>query len=321
MKRLIILLSVIITILCGCGNTDENKISKSTEFEEKGEDFVSKEPVDTIEPTKDPEKNVSTEEPAQVPTEVPTEKPTEISTQKPTEVTTEKATEVTTEAPTQKPTEVTTQTPTEAPTQAPTESPTQAHTEKTTQAPIKAPVEMETLPPIEEQPTASPLPTYDIYSEEYARQVKEYTLQYINEYRASDGNVPLTNSPFVAEYSQGRSTQLVTNFAHDTDDERAMATKLKYGRYIDPSLYGLEGEPYYSPTGGEAICKMSITKYVSPEAMGRKIAKSLYKSKGHWNYVGGTMDVYKGCVYSGIGATCEGNYMYICVTVDDIKWE
>jgi len=310
MKRLIILLSVIITILCGCGNTDENKVNKSTEFEEKGEDLVSKEPVHTIEPTKVPDTNAPTETLTQVPTEVPTSKPTEKPTGKHTEVPT---TPVSTEKLTQVPTEVPTQTPTEAPTQAPTEKPTQA--------PTKAPVEMETLPPIEEKPTASPLPTYEIYSEEYARQVKEYTLQYINEYRASEGNVPLTNSPFVAEYSQGRSTQLVTNFAHDTDDERAMATKLKYGRYIDPSLYGLEGEPYYSPTGGEAICKMSITKYVSPEAMGRKTAKSLYKSKGHWNYVGGTMDVYKGFVYSGIGATCEGSYMYICVTVDDITWE
>ena len=128
-------------------------------------------------------------------------------------------------------------------------------------------------------------------------------------------------SPFVAEYSQGRSTQLVTNFAHDTDDERAMATKLKYGRYIDPTLYGVEGEPYYSPSGGEAICKMSISRHTSPEAMARKTAKGLYESKGHWKYVGGTLEVYKNYIYSGIGTTVDGGYMYICVTVDDIKWE
>ena len=130
-----------------------------------------------------------------------------------------------------------------------------------------------------------------------------------------------SNSSFVAEYSQGRSTQLVTNFAHDTDDERAMATKLKYGRYIDPTLYGVEGEPYYSPSGGEAICKMSISRHTSPEAMARKTAKGLYESKGHWKYVGGTLDVYKNHIYSGIGTTVDGGYMYICVTVDDIKWE
>lgn len=313
MKRLIILLSVIITILCGCGNTDENKVNKSIEYEVSGEDLVSKEPVQTIEPTKVPEIDVSTEEPTQVPTQVPTEKPTEKPTQKPSEVQTEKPTEVAT----QKPTEV----PTEAPTEKPTEAPTQPPTEKPTEVPTKAPTEMETLPPIEEQPTAPPLPTYDIYSDEYARLVKEYTLQYINEYRASEGNVSLTNSPFVAEYSQGRSTQLVTNFAHDTDDERAMATKLKYGRYIDPTLYGVEGEPYYSPSGGEAICKMSISRHTSPEAMARKTAKGLYESKGHWKYVGGTLEVYKNHIYSGIGTTVDGGYMYICVTVDDIKWE
>ncbi len=325
MKRIIILLSVIITILCGCGNTDENKVNNSMEHEESGEDLVSKELVQTIEPTKVPDTSAFTETLTQKPTEKLTQKPTEVPTPVPSEVPTQVPAEAPsqkpTEAPTQAPTEVPTQKPTEVPTQKPTEVPTQAPAEKPTQAPTKAPMEMETLPPIDEQPTAPPLPTYDIYSEEYARQVKEYTLQYVNEYREAEGNVSLINSPFVEEFSQGRSTQLVIKFAHDTTDERAMATKLKYGRYINPTEYGIEGEPYYSPSGAEAICKMGISKYTSPEAMGKKTAKSLYKSKGHWNYIGGTMDVYKNHIYSGIGATCEGGFMYICVTVDDIKWE
>ena len=41
MKRLIILLSVIITILCGCGNTDENKVKKG---EMSNEEFFEKYP-------------------------------------------------------------------------------------------------------------------------------------------------------------------------------------------------------------------------------------------------------------------------------------
>ena len=320
MKRLIILLSVILTALCGCSNIDNKKhTDKYVDNEVSGEDKVSSETVETetiiteAPTTTMPVTNPSVEETIENSTDTPTEESTEVPTAKPTEVPTQKPTQV----PTAKPTEKPTQKPTEVPTQKPTEAPTAKPTETTT----KAPTEMETLPPIEEQPTATPLPTYDIYSEEYGRLVKEYTLQYINEYRATEGNVPLTNSPFVAEYSQGRSTQLVTNFAHDTDDERAMATKLKYGRYINPVEYGIEGEPYYSPSGAEAICKMSITKNVSPEAMGKKTAKALYESKGHWKYVGGTKDVYKGLIYSGIGATVDGSFMYICVTVDDIKWE
>lgn len=320
MKRLIILLSVILTALCGCSNIDnKTHTDKYVDNEVSGEDKISSESVETEtiiteEPTTTmPVTTPSVEETIENSIETPTEETTEVTTAKPTEIPTQKPTEEVatkpTETPTQKPTEVTTQKPTEAPTAKPTETPT------------KAPTEMETLPPIEEQPTAPPLPTYDIYSEEYARLVKEYTLQYINEYRAAEGNVPLTNLPFVAEYSQGRSTQLVTNFAHDTDDERAMATKLKYGRYINPVEYGLEGEPYYSPSGAEAICKMSISKYTSPEAMARKTAKGLSESPGHWKYVGGTMDVYENHIYSGIGATVDGGYMYICVTVDDIKWE
>lgn len=293
-RRVLILLSVIITTLCvyGCTSKDNNQAGTAS-YEDESSLFVADENKATVEASsKADETETTTVE--------------DINESASMEETTE-AIVVTTEAATQ----VTVETTTEIQTQPATQKQTENQTQPVTQAPETMVVEE----------TTTERATYDICSEQYAEEVKKYALQYINEIRVEEGNVALTNSSFVELYSQGRSTQLVTNFAHDTSDERAMATQLQYGKYINPVEYGIEGEPYYAPTGQEAICKMSISKYVSPEAMGRKIANGLHKSSGHWNYVGGTLDGYKDYIYSGIGATCDGDYMYVCVTVDTISWE
>ena len=69
--------------------------------------------------------------------------------------------------------------------------------------------------------------------------VAQRVLEYINQYRSS----PATRLSGLTEYAQYRSRQLVSNFAHNTADQRAAATALQYGEYVDPSVFGGSGQP------------------------------------------------------------------------------
>jgi len=85
--------------------------------------------------------------------------------------------------------------------------------------------------------------------------IAEKMVEYINTYRAEQGVTSAVVLPGLTKYAEYRSRQLVSNFAHDTVDERAAATALEYGEYIDPPLYGMTGEPYYTANAREAIAK------------------------------------------------------------------
>lgn len=85
--------------------------------------------------------------------------------------------------------------------------------------------------------------------------IAKRAVEYINIYRAEQGVPAATLLPGLTEYAEYRSRQLISNFAHDTLDERAVATALQYGEYIDPPLYGMTGEPYYTVNAREAILK------------------------------------------------------------------
>ena len=69
---------------------------------------------------------------------------------------------------------------------------------------------------------------------EDARAVADKVLEYINSFRTS----PAVKLPGLTSYAEYRSRQLIRNFAHDTNDERAAATALQYGEDVDPSVYG-----------------------------------------------------------------------------------
>ena len=88
-----------------------------------------------------------------------------------------------------------------------------------------------------------------------SKEIAILIVKYINEYRNKCDVEDAVILPGLTEYAEYRSRQLVSNFGHDTNDERAAATALKYGRYIEPSLYGMTGEPYYTACSGEAIVK------------------------------------------------------------------
>ena len=82
-----------------------------------------------------------------------------------------------------------------------------------------------TAPPPTEEIIIPPKPSADIVAQKVA--------EYINKFRNEQGDVTATVIPGLTEYCKYRCTQLKTNFAHDTADQRAAAEVLQYGEYVD----------------------------------------------------------------------------------------
>ena len=156
-------------------------------------------------------------------------------------------------------------------------------------------------PPMEEI-IIPPKPSADIVAQKVA--------EYINQFRTEQGDVTATVIPGLTEYCKYRCTQLKTNFAHDTADQRAAAEALQYGEYVDWSLYGIEGEEnYYTANVSEAIGKGNWGG--TADEIAYSIANGFRNSKGHWSYVGSSK-----YTYMAVGVMYDGYYWYICVCMD-----
>lgn len=134
--------------------------------------------------------------------------------------------------------------------------------------------------------------------------IAQRVLEYINQYRSS----PATRLSGLTEYAQYRSRQLVSNFAHDTADQRAAATALQYGEYVDPSVFGGSGQPYYRANAREAIAKAGYVGTIDKVA--QKLATLVKNSPNHWNYIGDSQ-----YCYIAVGVTYESDMWYCAITV------
>ena len=161
---------------------------------------------------------------------------------------------------------------------------------------------LETDDPPTEEIIIPPKPSADTVAQKVA--------EYINQFRTEQGDVTATVIPGLTEYCKYRCTQLKTNFAHDTADQRATAEALQYGEYVDWSLYGIEGEEnYYTANVREAIGKGNWGGMADEIAY--SIANGFRNSKGHWSYVGSSK--YN---YMAVGVMYDGYYWYVCVCMD-----
>ena len=156
-----------------------------------------------------------------------------------------------------------------------------------------------TKPPAEET-----VPTEPRAGRNDTAAVAQRVLEYINQYRSS----PATRLSGLTEYAQYRSRQLVSNFAHDTADQRAAATALQYGEYVDPSIFGGSGQPYYRANAREAIAKAGYAGTIDEVAM--KLATLVKNSPNHWNYIGDSQ-----YTYIAVGVTYESDMWYCAITV------
>ena len=161
---------------------------------------------------------------------------------------------------------------------------------------------VETDDPPTEEIIIPPKPSADLVAQKVA--------EYINQFRAEQGDITATVIPGLTEYCKYRCTQLKTNFAHDTTDQRAAAEALQYGEYVDWSLYGIEGEEnYYTANVREAIGKGNWGG--TADEIAYSIANGFRNSKGHWSYVGSSK-----YTYMAVGIMYDGYYWYVCVCMD-----
>ncbi len=238
-------------------------------------------------------------------TEVLTEKPPPVAAVEPTE---EEKDPTPTES-TDQATEPTTTATTPTTTSKPTEEPKPTATEKQTEPSAAENTEengcitiVETDDPPTEEIIIPPKPSADLVAQKVA--------EYINQFRTEQGDVTATVIPGLTEYCKYRCTQLKTNFAHDTTDQRAAAEALQYGEYVDWSLYGIEGEEnYYTANVREAIGKGNWGG--TADEIAYSIANGFRNSKGHWSYVGSSK-----YTYMAVGVMYDGYYWYVCVCMD-----
>lgn len=144
--------------------------------------------------------------------------------------------------------------------------------------------------------------------------IAELIVKYINEYRNKNNSNDAIILSGLTEYAEYRSRQLVSNFSHNTADERKAATELKYGKYIEPALYGMTGEPYYTACAGEAIVKAGYAG--TKEYVAESIAMLVFNSAAHWSYVGNPANK-----YIAVGVTYESGLWYCDIAVTDVNYD
>lgn len=145
-----------------------------------------------------------------------------------------------------------------------------------------------------------------------AKSIALKIVEYINTYRAEENISSAIILPGLTKYAEYRSQQLISHFAHDTIDERAAATALKYGEYIEPSLYGMTGEPYYTANAREAIAKTEYGGTIDDVA--KHFAKLARTSSSHWSYIGGAR-----YVYIAVGVTYQNGTWYCDIAVTSVN--
>jgi len=145
------------------------------------------------------------------------------------------------------------------------------------------------------------------------QEVARLTLQYINEIRNSQGACTAIEMPGCTLYAKARSEQMAAKekVEHNYRDGIEAATRLQYGRYIDPALYGMEGEPYYQVYGGEAVGN-GYGK--TAEEVARCLAEGVSNSPQHWNYVGADKNG-----YMSIGVTLNNGWWYCCIITSPVN--
>ena len=210
----------------------------------------------------------------------------------------------------------------------PTESKTQA-TEPTTT--VAEPTT--TAKPVEEsKPTATPKPTESSAAENTVPKVEEppqeeeiyvgiqwpevdpaeierLVIEKVNAYRIAQGDAAATMLPGLTEVARYRANELTTNFSHTSS--RDACNELKYGEFVDMTLYGLTAEDsYYQGYNREAIGMGEW--FGTAESMSYRIAEGFHYSKGHWSYVGSSK-----YPYIAVGVAKANGKWYVCICMSE----
>ncbi len=272
MKRIfIILISLTLALLSGCGNEPKPTVNQNTESSMVQETVSSTSVADA--PNSDIQ-NTEIETSSSISTEPSITSPVTVKDYKNTE--------------------------------------TKPSTSSTTSSEVQVTVSEETHNTESSTSSVYKNPDIDYATDEDTGIIADMIIKFVNEYRTAEGTCTTVKLSGLTEYAKYRSKQLVTNFAHDTFDERAAATALKYGKYVDPAIHGITGEPYYTANAREAIGKTDLGS--TAENIAKHFARLVFNSKGHWSYVGG--NDYK---YIAVGITHDNGKWYCCIAMSRVN--
>ncbi len=194
--------------------------------------------------------------------------------------------------------------------------PTVTATEPTTTAKPKEetkptePSFVESTEPIEETPAKVEEPQEEIYvgiqwSVVDPAEIERLVIEKINAYRIAQGDTAATALPGLTEVARYRANELTINFSHA--DIRDVCKELKYGEFVDMTLYDMTAEDsYYQGYNREAIGMGEW--FGTAESMSDRIADGFHHSKGHWSYVGCSK-----YPYIAVGVTKANDKWYVCI--------
>lgn len=149
---------------------------------------------------------------------------------------------------------------------------------------------------------------------EFEAAVAKAMFKYLNQFRLEEGSTELQWLPGMSQVAQYRSRQLVTNFAHDVDNIREAMAHYKYGRWIDPALYGdPDGIGYYEADDTEAIGLLDLNGFTGRytiDELAYLMADGYRNSPGHWRYLSSAE-----YGFGAIGVTWKAGCLYDCSMV------
>lgn len=139
--------------------------------------------------------------------------------------------------------------------------------------------------------------------------IEKLVIEKINAYRIAQGDTAAMMLPGLTEVARFRANELTTNFSHT--DIRNACKELKYGEFIDMTLYGMTAEDsYYQGYNREAIGMGDW--FGTAESMSDRIADGFHHSKGHWAYVGSSQ-----YPYIAVGVTKANDKWYVCICMSE----
>ena len=166
-----------------------------------------------------------------------------------------------------------------------------------------------TEPTVEEPPKEEEIYVGIQWPEVDPADIERLVIEKVNVSRIAQGDTAATMLPGLTEVARYRANELTTNFSHTSP--RDACNELKYGEFVDMTLYGLTAEDsYYQGYNREAIGMGDW--FGTAESMSDRIADGFHHSKGHWSYVGSSK-----YPYIAVGVTKANEKWYVCICMSE----
>lgn len=190
-----------------------------------------------------------------------------------------------------------------------TAKPTEETKPTSTTKPAESSAVENTVPKVEEPPQEEEIYVGIQWPEVDPAEIERLVIEKVNAYRIAQGDAAATMLPGLTEVARYRANELTTNFSHTSS--RDACNELKYGEFVDMTLYGLTAEDsYYKGYNREAIGMGEW--FGTAESMSYRIAEGFHHSKEHWSYVGSSK-----YPYIAVGVTKANGKWYVCICMSE----